>query len=66
MAKKDKCCCRFPLCAFLLLVVGVLWLLSDLNVISVQIPWVPVILIIFSLGLMKKHMYMHEHYMAKK
>lgn len=41
---------RFPTFPVILLVVGVLWLLSDLNVITVDIPWWPVILIIIALG----------------
>jgi len=40
----------FPTFAVILLVISVLWLLSDLNVITLSIPWVPVILIIASIG----------------
>ena len=42
----------FPTFAVILLVISVLWLLSDLNVITLNIPWVPVILIIASIGFM--------------
>jgi hypothetical protein len=41
---------KFPTFPVLLLVVGILWLLSELQVITVAIPWWPVILIIVSLG----------------
>ena len=41
---------RFPTLAVLLLVVGVIWLLSDLGVITISIPWWPVILIILAIG----------------
>jgi hypothetical protein len=51
MAKKEVCLkCKFPTFAVILLVVGVLWLLSEIGVITVAIPWWPVILIIIALG----------------
>ena len=40
----------FPTFAVLLLVVGILWLLSELKVIVVDIPWWPIVLIVFALG----------------
>ena len=40
----------FPTVAVILLVVGIVWLLTDLGVITVSIPWWPVILIILALG----------------
>ena len=40
----------FPTFAVLLLVVGVLWLLTDLGIITVDIPWWPVILIVIAVG----------------
>ncbi len=46
MRKEDK----FPTVAVILLVVGVVWLLSDLGVITVSIPWWPVILIIVAIS----------------
>ncbi len=58
MAKrKTKQICssgNFPTFAFLLLVIGVLWLLAELNVITVAIPWWPVILIVVALGMLLK------------
>ena len=56
MAKENSCwsmCCgskRFPTIPSILLIVGVLWLLSDLKIITVDIPWWPVILIIVAVG----------------
>ena len=53
MKKEMFFCCgtgKFPTMAVLLLVVGVIWLLSDLGVITVSIPWWPVILIIIAIG----------------
>jgi hypothetical protein len=40
----------FPTVAVILLVVGIVWLLSDLGVITVSIPWWPIILIVIALG----------------
>ena len=51
--KKDMCAWDkkgFPTFAILLLVIGILWLLSELGVIGVAIPWWPVILIVIALG----------------
>lgn len=46
MAKK-----KFPTIAVIVLVLAVLWLLGDLGFLGgVDIPWLPVILIIASLG----------------
>ena len=50
--KKEKIFCteKFPTFPIILLVVGILWLLSEIGVIAVNIPWWPVILIIIALG----------------
>ncbi len=53
--EKSYWCCyggkkRFPTFAAILLAVGILWLLSDLKIITVDIPWWPAILIIIALG----------------
>lgn len=50
---------RFPTFAVLLLIVGVLWLLSDLEVITVKIPWWPVIIIVIAVG------WIIDHYVKK-
>jgi len=55
---KDKCCKHghgFPAVAGLILLIGILWLLADLKVIALEIPWVPVLVIILSLGMIVKH-----------
>jgi hypothetical protein len=41
----------FPIVAVILLVVGVLWLMTDLKVITVDIPWIPIVVIIFAIGM---------------
>lgn len=60
MAKKMDWCCfggkkGFPTFAVLLLIVGVIWLLSDLGIITVSIPWWPIILIAIALGWIIDH-----------
>lgn len=42
---------RFPTLAIALLVVGIIWLLNDLKLISINIPWIPIILIIVAVGM---------------
>jgi len=42
---------RFPTLAIALLVVGIIWLLNDLKLISVNIPWIPIVLIIIAMGM---------------
>lgn len=41
---------RFPTFAIIVLVLGIIWLLSDLNILEVRIPWAPVIVIIIAFG----------------
>ena len=42
---------KFPMFASLLLLIGTAWFLSDLGIISINIPWIPVILIIIAIGM---------------
>jgi hypothetical protein len=42
---------RFPTLAVILLVVGLAWLFNELNVIAIDVPWVPLILIIIAIGM---------------
>ncbi len=42
---------KFPMLAVILLVVAVVWLLSSLNLIIIDIPWIPVVLIIVAIGM---------------
>jgi hypothetical protein len=43
---------KFPAFATILLVLGVTWLLNDLNIISLDLPWIPVILIILAISML--------------
>ena len=54
MAKRCDCWSfkkGFPTVPIILLVVGILWLLNSLNVITADIPWWPIVLIIIAIGL---------------
>jgi len=59
MAKNKHCCMfggkGFPTFAFLLLAIGVLWLLSSMGIMTVSIPWWPVVLIVVALGWIIDH-----------
>jgi|TARA_B100001971_G_C18127842_1_gene503074 hypothetical protein len=57
--KKEKdswnfCCCGgrkgFPTFPVIILALGVWWLLSDLGIITVDVPWIPIILITIAIG----------------
>lgn len=52
MAKEYSCLCGkgFPTFPILLLVIAVLWLLSELAIITIDLPWWPIILGIIALG----------------
>jgi len=42
---------RFPTFAIIVLVFAVVWLLSDLKLVTVNVQWIPVILIIIAIGM---------------
>lgn len=42
---------KFPTLAVILLVVGAVWLLNDVGYLAINIPWIPLILIIVAVGL---------------
>ncbi|MBU2612523.1 MAG: hypothetical protein KKB62_02265 [Nanoarchaeota archaeon] len=42
---------KFPILAFILLVYSIFWLLNELEVLIIDIPWIPVVLVIISIGL---------------
>ena len=53
MDKKQSksCCSKFPILPAVILIIGVLWLLKDLGVLGFSLPWLPIIIIIASLGM---------------
>jgi len=42
---------KFPALAVILLIFAVAWLLSDLGVYFIDIPWIPVILVVIAIGM---------------
>lgn len=42
---------KFPTFAVILLVVGLIWLLNELKLITINIPWIPVVLVIVAIGM---------------
>lgn len=47
LLKKKK---RFPTLAAIVFIVALLWFLSGLGVIAVDIPWLPLVVLIIALG----------------
>lgn len=42
---------KFPTLATIILVFAILWLLSELKILTINIPWIPIILIIIAIGM---------------
>lgn len=40
----------FPTFAFLLLIIAILWILTEIGIITINIPWFPVIIGVIALG----------------
>ena len=45
----------FPTFAVILLVLAGLWLLGELNVININVPWFPLIIVIVAIGMIVNH-----------
>ncbi len=45
----------FPTFALIVLLIGVFWLLNELNVLKVKIPWIPIVIIVVALGWIVDH-----------
>ena len=41
----------FPTFAVILLVLAVLWLLNEIDILTINIPWLPIILAIIAIGM---------------
>lgn len=48
---KDRCKQRCLILMSIIFIIGVLWLLNETKVISLNLPWAPIILIISTAGL---------------
>jgi hypothetical protein len=42
---------KFPLLASILLIFGLTWMLNDMNIISINIPWIPTIIVLVAIGM---------------
>ncbi len=42
---------KFPTLAVILLVLAVIWLINDLGYLVIDVPWIPLILIIVAVGM---------------
>lgn len=47
----------FPIAAFILLAIGVVWFLNDLNLFSINIPWGPLVLMVIGIGIIVNRYY---------
>lgn len=41
----------FPTLGFIILLFASLWLFREMNIVDIRLPWIPVILIIISIGM---------------
>tara|TARA_Y100000310_G_C20507232_1_gene727034 strand:- start:26 stop:190 length:165 start_codon:yes stop_codon:yes gene_type:complete len=46
---------NFPTFAVILLILAIVWILGDLGLLTVNIPWIPVIVGIMALGMIINH-----------
>ena len=42
---------KFPTFGVILLVIGVVWLLSELGIVIINVPWIPLLLIVVAIGI---------------
>lgn len=42
---------RFPVLAVLLLILGVVWLVNELGFLRIDLPWIPVVLIVIAIAM---------------
>lgn len=54
---KNLCCGnkRFPFFAVVVLAVASVWFLNELKILTVEIPWFPLVLIVIALGWVVEH-----------
>jgi len=42
---------KFPTLAVILLIFGVVWLITELGYLTINIPWTPIIVVIIAIGM---------------
>ena len=55
MKGDKKCCSGHHVCGILLLVIAVVWLISDWGVLTNNVPWLPLFIVFAIAGKMIKH-----------
>ena len=51
----------FPLAGVILLVIGIVWFLNELNVFSINVPWVPLVVIVIGISLIVHRIYRRRY-----
>lgn len=42
---------KFPVLALILLIFGLVWLLNELGYLNIDVPWIPLVIVIIALGM---------------
>ena len=42
---------KFPVLATILLIFAIIWILNDMKIIAINIPWIPVMLAVIAIGM---------------
>jgi len=42
---------RFPILGFIILIFASLWLLREMDVVDLSVPWLPIVLIVIAIGI---------------
>jgi len=42
---------KFPTLGFIILIFASLWLLREMDVVDIRVPWLPIVLIIIAIGI---------------
>lgn len=50
----------FPIGGAILLIIGIVWLLNSLNVLMINVPWVPLVVIVIGIGIIINHYYRNK------
>ena len=50
----------FPVFAFILLIFAVVWLMNELGYLTINIPWIPVILIVIAVGMIANRLILNN------
>ena len=40
----------FPTFGFIVLAIGIVWFLNEINIFNIELPWIPIILIVIAIG----------------